>query len=480
MAIQFNCPNCEAVIRVPDAAAGKKGTCPRCNEKLLVPDIVPSNPASAANAIPTPGAQPRPEKVEQLPQFDASPIPGLPQLDPVLKSTLPDVPLPVTPQAKSPGLPRLSIGVPASIDIEPPRRAQARRKTNPGAWIVPILCIGGVAGFLGWYVWSMQPKMEGSLTAHVIRDFEMHPGMIPGEMSGLKSNELAEVLRHLKAQPAHWASTTSKITLTGTDEGVAVSIDNTPAAHFVSVVPGQNPVLVDYMSKHLDELEKLRLASLKKNAPALFLAWKRQFTKNDPMDGQVEHRDLVILPTLVAGLGYHVEALVNGNLYPCVHEDSEGTLYFLLPNATKSFQLKGRKVPGGLNVPANFTVKISGSASSAAPAARKKSKRKTAEERELENEGMSSELEQSGSPDTSTGETETPEGEPGEMSSEEMPDGPAKSKKPAKKKPAMMDDDNEMMNDEMPEKAMPKKKPVTQKKVSFNSRQTRHLGPVLT
>lgn len=40
--MKFNCPHCQYLLKVPDNAAGRKGTCPKCGHKVMVPE-----PASA-------------------------------------------------------------------------------------------------------------------------------------------------------------------------------------------------------------------------------------------------------------------------------------------------------------------------------------------------------------------------------------------------------------------------------------------------
>ena len=464
MAIQFQCPGCQAVIRVPDAAAGKQGSCPRCNEKLLVPNVAGAAPAAQATAKVAPPASSRPAQLE-LPRLDPGPTAGLPKLEPLDNGRLPDVtaPAPVSTSTPSLGLPKLDAGSSIAADLQ--KKSQAKRKQGRGAWIVPLLCVVGVVGFLGWYLWTSQPKLEGALVAHTVHDLEVKPALIPGALSGLKDADLSEVLRHLKAEPAHWASTTSKITLTGTDDGVEASIRNGSASHFVSVAPGQSPALVDYLKQHFDELEKARLASIQKHAPSLFTAWKRHFTKNEPITNQKTLRDLVVLPTLVSGLGYHVEAIINGNVYPCVYEDSDaGELYFLLPNAAKSFVVQGRKVAGGVSVPAKFTVKLAGSVT--APAGRKPSKRKTAAERESDNSGMNPDLYKLDLDETAQNAGDALKSGLGDMLSDKKPTSPtAKSKSTTKKKPTLMDDE-EMPADEMPAKSLPKRKPGKKKPVT--------------
>lgn len=461
MAIQFHCPSCEALIRVPDTAAGKKGTCPRCNEKLMVPNVAGAATTPGPSVENAASMQTGREKVE-LPPLDISPSPGLPKLGPLADSPFPDVTVPpATSAGDSPlGLPPLVAEPTRSIALEQRKKARGK-KQSPGNWIVPVLCALGFIGFLAWYAWTSQPKLEGSLTAQTVHDLEVHPALIPGSLSGLQASDLGEVLRHLKAEPASWSSTISKITLTGTDDGVEVTIRNGSAAHFVSVIPAQSPPLVEYLKQHTAELDKPRLASIQKHAPALFAAWKRQIDKHEQITDQKSHRDLVALPSLVSGLGYHLEAIVNDNIYPCVYEDDDGTLYFLLPNASKSFRLQGRKVAGGLHVPANFTVKISGS-TTAGPTARKSTKRKTQAEREAENEGMNPDLDKPDPKDSPQSEGDALRSGLGNMLSEKPNGSNSKSKTSTKKRPTMMDGDDEMMNDEMPAKSLPKKKPAPQ------------------
>lgn len=485
MAIQFNCPSCGAMIRVPDNAAGKKGTCPQCSEKLLVPDVVPvasggRQPPDSPVSIGTTARTELP-RLEPLAVPTASP--AFPDFsNPAAQSAPPDV----APQL---GLPPLVVGAAdTSIGLGLKTKALKKKRKNQGAWIVPALCVVGLIGVLGWYFWKSQPKLEGQLEAQAVSDLQVEPGLIPGDVSGLSKADLAEVLRHLKAEPARWTSTASRMTLKGTDGGVEVSIDPGTASHFVRVSPAKNPAFLAYITQHAEELDKPRRASIAAHGPKLFAAWKDQFDKHESITDQKSHRDLVALPALVTGVGYHLEAVIRGTAHPCVYEDGDGRVYFLLPNATKSFVLQGRHGVGGLSIPANFQVKLAGTA--AAPAARKSSKNKTKEELESENEGMNpdlykQELEQAkadakNSRNKKKGQSEgealkmgltgmlsgdMPEGTFKDMP-DEMTEKPAsksktsiKAKKPGMMSDEMMKDDetSEEMMDEMPAKSLPKK-----------------------
>lgn len=469
MAIQFNCPSCGAMIRVPDTAAGKKGTCPRCNEKLLVPDLATA--AGAAGLPPAAVAPHSPPKVE-LPHLDfqaSRPAPARSAVEPQSDGGLPafgqlprlDAAAPAAPAEF--GLPPLVSSNNVNVSTELKQRARVRKKQVKGAWIIPVVCVLGLIGFLAWFLQKSQPKLEGELTAHTVHDLEVKPGIIPASASGLPADDREEVLRHLRAEPAHWTSTSSKMTLTGTAEGVEVTIKPGTASRFVAVQPAVNAAYLAYVAKHGAELDKPRVASITNNAPNLFAAWQEQFARHEPLTDQKTHRDLVAMPTLVTGVGYHLEAVVNGNLYSCVYEDSDGQVYFLLPNATKSFQLKGRSVSGGSYLPANFHVKIGGAV--AAPVAKKKTQKSKAE-LEQENEGMNPDLykqnleelraERRNKKGKSTGDAL--KAGLGNMLTDDKPDQPTfKSKSTSKKSPLMMDDDDEAeMNDEMPAKSKPK------------------------
>jgi hypothetical protein len=120
MAIEFSCPQCAAVIRVPDVASGKKGSCPTCQTKLIVPTIEVPDPAEQIAQISSPEPPPpiAPPTAPLFPsepaapQFSSEPIPQVqaPQtpapFDPfALPSDAPAEPqvsAPVTPPAETP------------------------------------------------------------------------------------------------------------------------------------------------------------------------------------------------------------------------------------------------------------------------------------------------------------------------------------------------------------------------------------------
>lgn len=86
MAIEFQCPSCAATVRVPDHAAGKKGSCPSCKVKLIVPQLEEDSveepaPTPRKRVAPTPA--PVEEKRPAKPKKQAAPEINL-GLEPVI------------------------------------------------------------------------------------------------------------------------------------------------------------------------------------------------------------------------------------------------------------------------------------------------------------------------------------------------------------------------------------------------------------
>lgn len=71
MPIQFNCKNCDKILKTPDGSSGKNCKCPQCGEVMRIPDVatgpavgtsvpdggIPSSPQPAASNYPG-GSQP--------------------------------------------------------------------------------------------------------------------------------------------------------------------------------------------------------------------------------------------------------------------------------------------------------------------------------------------------------------------------------------------------------------------------------------
>src|SRR4029079_18980528 len=75
-------------------------------------------------------------------------------------------------------------------------------------------------------------------------------------------------------------------------------------------------------------------------------------------------RDSVGLASLVSGFGYYVQAAIGKQAYPCVLEDRDGRLVFVLPAETQEFEIVGRTrgvkaSKDAPQFPGRFTVQVS-------------------------------------------------------------------------------------------------------------------------
>ena len=205
MAIQFNCPSCGAMIRVPDNASGKKGTCPQCSEKLLVPVVVQAATVAAPPpSTPQPVAATSSGRVE-LPRLDlsagdASPFGAVPGLQPLASPSFPAFEPPASRATLPPdaapqlGLPPLAVNSTETRAAPRSRKKPARKGRSLWDFIIPVVCFGVLFGFLGWSMWKAEPKLEGSLEAHLVSDLQVRPGVIPGAVSALvRPSDAAEL-----------------------------------------------------------------------------------------------------------------------------------------------------------------------------------------------------------------------------------------------------------------------------------------------
>jgi hypothetical protein len=348
MAIEFVCPYCEAQIRVPDKAAGKSGKCPRCVRKLMVPRV--SAPLPAVTSVPE-----LPPVSTGLPDFGAVATSAPPADDDeiVFADAAPDVlPAPIAPPVDLTALPRVSTSV---------ARKLKKRRTSL-VWIVPvffgILLCGGVA-------WYFQPdllpaRITGELTATRVSFPDLEPALIDASLLGGTEEDAKSVLSDLESQPIPLISSLMQVQLRGTSRGLNVFVSAGADTVFYRVDLAGNPSLQSWIQKHAVDLEDVRERQLARAGKSFVPVTKQVQSGATPIADLVGYRDTLALPALAGGLGYHVVARSRTQLYPCVYQQSDQALYFLLPPGLTEFQLEGRAVSGSrISFPAKVTVRVS-------------------------------------------------------------------------------------------------------------------------
>ena len=102
---------------------------------------------------------------------------------------------------------------------------------------------------------------------------------------------------------------------------------------------------------------------LSQSVPEFVDALENRSPDGHELSGLAEYRNSVGLASLVRGFGYAIQAQIGKQVFPCVHEDAEGRLYFALPIDTREFELVGRPpLPkasaAGLPFPGRYRVKV--------------------------------------------------------------------------------------------------------------------------
>ena len=373
MAIEFNCPYCSAMIRVPDSAGGGKGKCPRCARRITVPKVsvkdAPKLDSGDADLFAPPGfddAAPPEHGAVAAPGF-ASAAPAVnddpdailfaaaePELDPAAPADL------FTPAPRSFG----------QLPVKPARQlprpgtiaSKLKRKKSGGSWLIPVGCGLVLCGAVGWFLWQQYQveRLSGELTAETASGLELPPAEVNLAMFQQSPDEMTELMAQLERAPVPISSDLMRVQFGATKKAVTVRLNSGPHTEFYRVVTNDDPALAKYRKNHTLNLEESREEALLRAATEFAEEYQRVLNKKSDKSALNPFRNSLALPALVRGLGYHVEAVYGQTAYPCVYEDRDGGLYFLLPPGAKGFEITGRKHHGRVEFSGKYQVKVTG------------------------------------------------------------------------------------------------------------------------
>ena len=368
MAIEFNCPQCGAAIRVPDVASGAKGSCPTCQTKLLVPQVAPP-PQPVVSAPPTPDVTvpPAPVPPAPVPPAPVPPAPVPPALaDPVLTvatpnqlpgqipTATPDV-SPLTEQAfpqlvnptdpvQFPRPPSIGTGqpiVPAAASIAASVRRRSKPKTS-GLWF-PVLCGIALVGGMSWLYVLQLPSLNGDRTASFIKNEALKPKVVEKELVDVSDDVRNSVLNHFAENRERLKSQLVETQFTATNAGLEIQILTGSDTRFVRFPIDDD--LRAWYGENYDLLASPRSKAVRKALKSFFKDWDVAARNQQGVEDFAVYRDSVGLACSVDGLGFNVCAKIDQTLYPCVYED-DGFLYFLLPPSTRKFKVVGARSNG--------------------------------------------------------------------------------------------------------------------------------------
>ena len=189
----------------------------------------------------------------------------------------------------------------------------------------------------------------------------MRSALIDRASFKLSPDDVTELLKKLEKKPVPLNSNSMQVELAGSSKGVLVSVAAGPQSRFYRVKTSGVDAIQKYLRKHASTLEEQRSKEVIRAATEFMEAYQNVLAKKAPAESITVFRDALAIPSLVGGFGHQLVAASGRTLYPCIYEDSEGGLYFLLPAGITDFEVVGRDSANGRTVvPADFKVKVKG------------------------------------------------------------------------------------------------------------------------
>lgn len=357
MAILFHCPYCTASVKVPDSAAGKLGECPKCATKIRIPTVEIPPPAAAPPVAPA--MQPMP--VVQMPtaQMPAATPPAGPESFDFsrLESGAPTSPAPKSAAA---------------------RRAVVKEKSGDSSRMVGVgvmLALLLAVGIGGWQLYKNQPVYTVVATGSQAPTGQGIPVSVPWAAMNVESSRQPPVIEYFKRHQTAILSNILKIEIAASVNGLEIRAIPLEDAELIRIDPYANPDLTKYITANKAAWDATRQKVLAQHGKELCDKILDAQFKGSKVASISDYRDVVALNSLVHGLGRHVLAGSAGKMYPCIFEDKDGKLYFVVPTGTRDLMITEKTFEGQPPVlPSSFRLDVSitpraGTAPPATPAA---------------------------------------------------------------------------------------------------------------
>jgi len=229
------------------------------------------------------------------------------------------------------------------------------------AWVVPAVFMLILVGVVSWLAWQLNASgsLTGELAAVELDDVDLEPVVVPRDLFALPAKVRDEALQRLREQPLPLVSERMQVQFRGSEEGLVVSVARGVNTRWYRVDVRGHGRLAQFLDHEAAPLRVRQSQSLAQAAADFLTDFHRSTEKPASAAAITAYRDRLGLTALVRGLGFEVVAVVGANIYPCVYEEADGTLYFLLPPGVKQFTLKGRSQgERSAAFPGQFTVKV--------------------------------------------------------------------------------------------------------------------------
>ncbi len=326
MAIQLDCPACFQSLRVPDSAMETVIACPHCRSRLRVPAVViPA--AMATTAFETP--------VFATPAF-APP-----------ETTAGDSPFLIGSEEND------GAGAPATTVNPHAALARRNKRRMSRAWMGVILAfVLATIGTSGVWWWSNSQNVVRRSSATVVANATLSKDLTPLDVNVLPA-DWGALTRSLEVNPVDLTDSKMKVQFGSGSRGLQLSL-----------TPTSERILVAVPTASIEELQDPAVQT------ALVEAWKLALsqgitemsrTVQDAVAAGVPPKlggfgDVVGLEGLAGPIGYHFRGAVGTTAYPCVFEDANRQLYFLVPPGTQSLAVIPREIGARNRLPAKMRI----------------------------------------------------------------------------------------------------------------------------
>ncbi|MCA9045321.1 MAG: hypothetical protein KDA69_13425 [Planctomycetaceae bacterium] len=325
MELEFDCPYCTSAVRVSAEFAGKIGRCPKCDTRLRIPDLPDSGQSPTANP-------------------DVPPLETIG--DEVLVPQQVAAPSVSAPPSAAPAQPQG--GWAPNYDPNSPveKLRKKKRQGSPLMALVPPLLFGGIfllVGGIYWY-WSL-PSYKGELEGTVIDSGYALSVTLDGASSGAPREEFHSWTRRLFQNPVMLNDNEKLLGiryLSKDGQHLTVLLEPGAKTELVQVPITAVKAVAKYYDEHESQMLEARNEELAEALTDVALAWVEVAETTQHLDNLGNFTERLAYNAHVQGLGHVCEAVIGSEIYPCVGEDSQQHLIFLVPKGTNYFVVRER------------------------------------------------------------------------------------------------------------------------------------------
>ena len=308
--LQFQCPHCEATIRVQDSAMGQRGACPKCKQTLLVPMVEAAKSQDSQpvveNQIPQSMEN---EAVNDLFSAISSEKESSEQ-ESILKST-----------------------------------TQSQRSNKATVFTGLFFLLLGIAGASAVYFFT-RPLMQDQLSAQLMPADAIKATLL--KRKTINQPELFEFfwLKHSN-EKIQINSKLLETSVRAQNRGLEFQLYPGSQSDLYRVDVLKNVAIHKFHSQQYTKLEGVRkniLIEATNDFLKKMVEQDQGLRQNPAM--LIDIRDRLILTAMVDGLGIRLAAVVEDHPYPCVWQDKEKRYYFSLPKGTIKFIIIEAEVVG--------------------------------------------------------------------------------------------------------------------------------------